>query len=56
MKSYTVTVILKFKINSDADAMCDAQWDASKYIQEHIMDDEDENSIEWMDSVFVLNK
>ena len=49
---YNVTVTFKFKLESDADAHCDAEYHALRYIEEHLLDDEDLNPLN-MELVFV---
>ena len=37
---YACNVTLEFVIESDADSLCDMEWEIAAFIQEHIMDDE----------------
>ena len=53
MKKYSVSVTFHFILETDADGIGEAQWDASRYIADHILDDEDLTPIEWVDSTFI---
>lgn len=46
---YDCVVTLKCVIDSEADSLCDMQWDIAKFIQTHVMDDEETSPITYLE-------
>lgn len=46
---YDCVVTLKCVIESEADSLGDMQWDIAKFIQTHVMDDEETRPITYLE-------
>ena len=47
--TFICSILLEFKLDTEADSQSDAEYDIAMFIKNHIMEDEDTNPIVWKD-------